>query len=47
MYYRVVSIRHQRIAAEGDGVIVSYNYRENRKAPLPSEVRAQIDLLEK
>ena len=47
MHFRIVSTRHNRLAAEGDGVIVSYNYQENRKAPLPDAVRAQIEALEK
>ncbi len=42
MIYRVVSHRLQRVAAEGEGVIVSYNYRQNKKAPLPAEVKANI-----
>ena len=42
MEYRVVSQRHQRVAAEGDGVIVSYDYREGRKAPVPDAVRERI-----
>ena len=46
MHFRIVSTRHNRLAAEGDGVIVSYNYRENRKVPLPDAVRAQIEALE-
>jgi acyl-CoA thioester hydrolase len=46
MYFRVVSTRHNRIAADGDGVIVSYNYAENRKASIPAEVRARIEALE-
>lgn len=47
MTYRVVSHRMQRIAAEGDGLIVAYNYRENKKAPLPDQVRSRILDLEK
>src|SRR5262245_11332785 len=31
MRYAVVSQRLQKIAAEGEGVIVSFNYRENQK----------------
>jgi acyl-CoA thioester hydrolase len=46
MYFRIVSLRHSRIAAEGDGLIVAYDYRTYRKAPLPSAVRTQIDQLE-
>ena len=46
MEYWMVSHRHQKIAAEGDGVIVSFNYRENKKAPLPEEVKRRIEELE-
>ena len=46
MKYTVVSHQHRRIAAEGQGVIVSYNYREKKKAPLPQEIRARIESLE-
>src|SRR5215210_2973218 len=35
MKYAVISHQHQRIAAEGTGIIVSYDYRLKRKAPLP------------
>lgn len=46
MEYWIVSHRLQKIAAEGDGVVVSFNYRENKKAPLPEEVRRRIEQLE-
>lgn len=46
MQFRIFSEKLQRIAAEGDGVIVSYNYRERRKAPIPHEVRRRIEELE-
>jgi acyl-CoA thioester hydrolase len=42
MDYRVVSTRHQKVAAEGDGVIVTFNYRENKKAAVPEELRRLI-----
>lgn len=42
MHHRVVSTRHGRVAADGEGVIVAYNYRENRKALLPADVRALL-----
>jgi acyl-CoA thioester hydrolase len=42
MDYLVVSHTHQRVAAEGEGVIVSYDYREKRKAPIPDELRDQL-----
>lgn len=46
MEYRIVSHRHQRIAAEGDAVVVSYDYRNGTKAPLPDVVRRYILALE-
>ena len=38
--YRLVSVRHQRLAAEGETLVVVFDYRRNRKAPLP---RSLID----
>jgi acyl-CoA thioester hydrolase len=46
MHYMIVSQRFQKIAAEGDGLIVSFNYRENQKAPLPDVIRQRIAALE-
>ncbi|MCS6827855.1 MAG: acyl-CoA thioesterase [Caldilinea sp.] len=46
MRFRIVSTRHNRIAAEGDGVIVSYNYRTKQKAELPAAMRNRIEALE-
>ncbi len=46
MQYVIVSHRHQKIAAEGDGVIVMYDYREGRKAAIPEEIRQRILALE-
>jgi acyl-CoA thioester hydrolase len=46
MEYVVVSHRLQRVAAEGEGVIVSYNYREQKKAPIPAEIRQRISDIE-
>lgn len=42
MEYRIVSHRHQKVAAEGDALIVSYDYRKRTKAPLPEAVRRYI-----
>ena len=47
MKYVIVSHRHQKIAAEGDGVIVMYNYLEGKKTSMPDEIRRQIRELEK
>ncbi|HEV2799020.1 MAG TPA: thioesterase family protein [Pyrinomonadaceae bacterium] len=46
MRYVVVSHNHARVAAEGEGLVVSYDYRALRKAPLPEEIRRRIDELE-
>ena len=46
MEYKLVSHTHQKVAAEGEGLIVSYDYREKRKAPLPEELKRRIQSLE-
>jgi acyl-CoA thioester hydrolase len=47
MYYIAVSRRHQKAAAEGDGVIVTFNYREGTKVPVPEAVKQKIIGIEK
>ena len=47
MKYLVVSHKHKNIAASEEGMLVSFNYHENKKAPLPDEIRARITELEK
>ncbi|MEE4600357.1 MAG: thioesterase family protein [Desulfobacteraceae bacterium] len=47
MNYLVVSHKHKNIAAIGEGMLVSFNYLENKKAPLPDDIRARITGLEK
>ena len=42
MEYKVFSHRHQRIAAEGEGMIVAYDYKEFRKTILPDEIRSRL-----
>jgi acyl-CoA thioester hydrolase len=46
MEYRAVSHKSQAIAAEGEGVVVSYNYRESKKTALPEEMKQRILALE-
>lgn len=46
MRYVVVSHGHAKVAAEGEGLIVSYDYRALRKAPLPEEMKRRIEALE-
>lgn len=43
--YRVVSHGLGEVAAEGEGVVVSYDYVAGRKAPIPDAVREAIDAL--
>ena len=47
MGYEVFSTKHKRIAAEGEGVVVTYDYRNNKKVPVPDALRAKILELEK
>jgi acyl-CoA thioester hydrolase len=47
MNHLVVSTKHQKVAAEGDGVIVTFNYREGRKATVPGIVKQRISDIEK
>jgi acyl-CoA thioester hydrolase len=44
--YRVVSSKLNAVAAEGDAVVVSYDYRANAKAPIPEAIRKAIKELE-
>lgn len=46
MEYRLVSQHLQKVAAEGKGTLVAYNYREKRKTELPESVRKNIQALE-
>ena len=46
VHHVVYSQTHSRIAAEGDGVIVAYDYRALKKAALPDEMRRRIEALE-
>lgn len=43
--YRVVRADTDQVVAEGEGVVVSYDYGAARKAPIPAEVRERIDRL--
>ena len=46
MKYIVVSHRHNRVAAEGEGVVVMYNYLEGKKTAIPEALRRRIAELE-
>ena len=40
--YRLVSKAQGGVVAEGEGLIVTYDYRANQKAPIPDVIRARI-----
>jgi acyl-CoA thioester hydrolase len=46
MEYRVVSLAKQAIVAEGQGVVVSYDYARGRKARLPEAIQRKVAILE-
>jgi acyl-CoA thioester hydrolase len=46
MAYEVFSHRIGKPAAEGEGTIVCYDYRQNRSVPVPDAVRERIERLE-
>ena len=46
MFYAVYSQKLQKIAAEGEGLVVCFDYRNNRKASLPEELKRKISELE-
>ena len=47
MVYQVRSRAKDRIACEGVGVIVAFDYRAQAKAPLPEQIRTRIAELER
>jgi acyl-CoA thioester hydrolase len=44
--HRIISERLGEIAAEGQGVIVTYHYERGEKVPMPDEIRRRIAELE-
>lgn len=46
MEYCVVSQNSGKPAAVGEGLVVSYDYRNNKKTPLPEDIRKAITDLE-
>ena len=46
VHHRIVSASHDRIAAEGEGVIVMFDYRQNCKAHVSATLAAAIAGLE-
>ncbi|NPV04151.1 MAG: acyl-CoA thioesterase [Syntrophaceae bacterium] len=46
MRYAVLSHRLGRLAAEGEGTLVCFDYRQNKKAPVPERLRGRIAEIE-
>ena len=46
MEYKLISKNHQSVAATGDGLIVCFNYLENKKVPLPDDLIKKIREIE-
>lgn len=46
MHYAIFSHRHQRTVAEGEGMVVSFDYQKGEKAPLPPTVLEAIQKLD-
>jgi acyl-CoA thioester hydrolase len=44
--YRLVSTKHNAVAAEGEALVVSYDYRAGAKVPIPEAIRKAIKELE-
>jgi acyl-CoA thioester hydrolase len=44
--YRLVSAKWNAIAADGEAVVVSYDYAGNKKCPVPEDVKAAIETLQ-
>lgn len=42
MLYRVVSHKHKKVAAEGDGLLIAYDYHALKKASLPDVIHRRI-----
>jgi acyl-CoA thioester hydrolase len=43
--YRIVSTKADEVAAEGNGVVVAYDYVARAKTAIPDDVRAKIQAL--
>jgi len=46
MEYRVVSLTHEKVAARGQGVIVWFDYQQQKSVPIPDDLRERIKALE-
>lgn len=46
MEYRIVSLGSEAVAAQGEGIVVSFDYEAERKTTLPDEVRRRVREME-
>lgn len=46
MHSRIISHQHRKVAAESEAIMVSFNYRAQKKAPLPEATVQYIQALE-
>ncbi len=46
MHYRVFSETHQRLAAEGTGLVVFYDYNAGKSCAIPASIVANINALQ-
>jgi len=44
--YCIVSHEHQKIAAEGSGIVVAFDYQKNQKTKFPDRILKKIESLE-
>ena len=47
MKYAVISHKFKKVAATGEGELVTFDYNNNKKAPVPDDIRERINALEK
>lgn len=46
MDYRIVSMRLADVVTLGDSVVVTFDYRQGRKVPIPPDLRRRIEAVE-
>ena len=46
MDYRIVSKKLADVVTTGDTVVVAFDYRENKKVPIPADLKSRIEQIE-
>jgi acyl-CoA thioester hydrolase len=46
MEYRIASTKMNELVTLGDGIVVTFNHAEQKKVPIPEELRQRIERLE-